>query len=96
MSRTPSELIELLVREVVNGGRVETVTEGERVVARFTCSATHLGPWRGHEPTGRRFVAIDEVYFFTVDGGRIAAGWGIEDTLGRFRQLGLPPGQAPA
>ena len=70
---------------------VETVTEGDRVVARFTCSATHLGPWRGHEPTGRRFENVDEVYFFRVADGRIAAGWGIEDNLGRFRQLGLPP-----
>ena len=70
---------------------VDLVAEGDRVVARFTCSATHTGEWRGHAPTGRRFEQIDEVYFFTFEGDRIAGAWGIEDTLERFRQLGLDP-----
>ena len=70
---------------------VELVTEGDTVVGRFACSATHLGEWRGHAPTGRRFENVDEVYFFKFDGDRIAGAWGIEDTLDRFRQLGLDP-----
>lgn len=70
---------------------VELVAEGDRVVGRFACSATHSGDWRGHPPTGRRFEGVDEVYFFTFAGDRIAAAWGIEDTLERFRQLGLDP-----
>lgn len=45
----------------------------------------------GHAPAGRRFERIDEVYFFTFDGDRIADAWGVEDTLERFRQLGLDP-----
>ena len=70
---------------------LELVAEGDRVVARFACSATHSGDWRGHRPTGRRFERVDEVYFFTFAGERISAAWGIEDTLDRFRQLGLDP-----
>jgi predicted ester cyclase len=70
---------------------VQLVAEGDTVVGRFACSATHLGEWRGHPPTGRRFENVDEVYFFTFSGDRIAAAWGVEDTLGRFRQLGLDP-----
>ena len=70
---------------------VDLVAEDDRVVARFACSATHTGEWRGHAPTGRRFEQIDEVYFFTFEGDRIAGAWGIEDTLERFRQLGLDP-----
>jgi predicted ester cyclase len=70
---------------------LELIAEGDRVVGRFACSATHLGDWRGHPPTGRRFERIDEVYFFTFAGDRIAEVWGIEDTLDRFRQLGLDP-----
>lgn len=70
---------------------VELVAEGERVVGRFRCSATHRGRWRGHEPTGRRFESVDEVGFYTVRDGRIAESWAIEDTLDRLRQLGLPP-----
>ena len=74
---------------------LELVAEGDTVVARFACSATHLGDWRGHPPTGRRFERVDEVYFFRFEGDRIAAAWGIEDTLDRFQQLGLPS-QPPA
>lgn len=70
---------------------LELVAEGERVMGRFHCSATHSGEWRGHAPTGRRFENVDEVYFFRVEDGRIAEGWGLEDTLDRFRQLGLDP-----
>ncbi len=68
---------------------VELVAEGERVVGRFRCTGTQLGPWRGREPTGRRMHDIDEVYFFTVRAGRITEAWGLEDTAKRVRQLGL-------
>ena len=70
---------------------VQLVAEGDTVVGRFECSATHLGEWRGNAPTGRRFEKVDEVYFFTFSGDRIASAWGIEDTLDRFQQLGLEP-----
>ncbi len=68
---------------------VQLVGEGDTVVGRFRCSGTHTGAWADQQPTGRRFEAIDEVYFFTISNGRIAAAWGIEDTLARRRQLGL-------
>ena len=71
--------------------RMETVTlvaDGDTVVARFVCTGTHIGRWRGHEPSGRRF-RVDEVYFFEFDAARIAGAWGIEDTHRRLRQLGL-------
>jgi predicted ester cyclase len=68
---------------------VELIGEGETVVGRFTCSATHSGEWRGHPSTGRRFEDVDEVYFFRFEGERISDFWGIEDTPSRLRQLGL-------
>ena len=70
---------------------VDLVAEGDTVVGRFACSATHRGEWRGQAPTGRRFEDVDEVYFFTFQGDRISALWGIEDTLDRFHQLRLEP-----
>lgn len=73
---------------------VALVAEGDTVVGRFVCSATHRGEWRDHPPTGRRFEDVDEVYFFTFQGDRISAVWGLEDTLDRFRQLRLEPGGA--
>jgi predicted ester cyclase len=68
---------------------VQLVAEGDTVAARFRCSGTHLGEWRGHPPTGRSFARIGEVYFFEVRDGRLARAWGLEDTLSRLRQLGL-------
>ena len=68
---------------------VDLIAEGPKVVARFACSGTHSGDWRGHSATGRRFERIDEVYVFELRRGRIAAAWGLEDTLTRLRQLGL-------
>jgi predicted ester cyclase len=71
---------------------VELVAEGDTVVGRFSCSGTHTGTWLTHAPTGRRFTNVDEVYFFRVTDGRISRAWGLEDTLGRLRQLGLASG----
>ena len=71
---------------------LELVGGGDTAVGRFACSGTHEGEWRGHPPTGRRFENVAEVYFFRFDGEQIAELWGIEDTLERFRQLGLEPG----
>jgi hypothetical protein len=31
---------------------VELIAEGDKVVGRFTCSATHLGAWLGQAPRG--------------------------------------------
>ena len=67
---------------------VNLVAEGDIVAARFVCSGSHLGVWRGHAPTGRRF-RVDEVYFFEFADGRIARAGGIEDTHRRLKQLGL-------
>jgi predicted ester cyclase len=68
---------------------VELVAEGDTVVGRFACSGTHTGTWLGHPATGRRFTNVAEVYFFRVVEGRITRAWGLEDTAGRLRQLGL-------
>jgi predicted ester cyclase len=68
---------------------VELIAEGDQVAGRFTCSATHLGEWLGHPPTGRRFERVDEVSIFRMRDGRITQVWSLEDTLGRLRQLGL-------
>jgi predicted ester cyclase len=68
---------------------IDLIAEDDRVAARFTCSATHLGDWMGHPATGRRFEGVDEVYFFRFSDGRISHAWGLEDTLDRLEQLGL-------
>lgn len=68
---------------------LDLIAEGDRVVGRFTCSATHTGEWLGYAPSGRRFEAVDEVSIFRFSEGEIVAAWGIEDNLARLEQLGL-------
>ncbi len=68
---------------------ISLVAEGQEVAGRFTCSATHLGPWHGRPPTGRRFMDVAEVYFFRFRDGLIADSWGLEDNASRLLQLGL-------
>jgi predicted ester cyclase len=68
---------------------VELIAEGEKVVGRFRCSATNLGPWRGNPPTGRRFERVDEIYIHRVCNGLITEAWGLEVNRSRERQLGL-------
>jgi predicted ester cyclase len=68
---------------------MELIAEDDKVVGRFTCSATHLGEWLGQAPTGRRFERVDEVSFFRFRDGKIAHAWSPEDTPGRLHQLGL-------
>jgi len=72
---------------------VELIAEGEKVVGRFRCSGTNLGPWRGRPPTGRRFERVDEVYIYRIRDGRIIEAWGIEDNRSRERQLGISGGR---
>jgi predicted ester cyclase len=68
---------------------VDPIAEDDKVVARFKCSGTHRGEWRGHPPTGRAFTDIDEIYIFTVKDGKLADAFALEDTLARLEQLGL-------
>ncbi|MGH8826902.1 MAG: ester cyclase [Jiangellaceae bacterium] len=67
----------------------QLIAENDTVVGRFTCSGTHVGPWLGRPPTGRRFTNIAEVYIFGITDGRVTRAWGLEDTHTRLRQLGL-------
>ncbi len=72
---------------------VDVIAEDDKVVGYFKCSGTHEGEWRGHPPTGRRFEAVDEVYIFRVEDGKLASAVAVvEDNLTRLRQLGLVPG----
>ena len=70
---------------------VELIAEGDKVVAHFRCSGTHLGEWLGVAPTSRRFEKVDEVYIFTIREGRLVSALGVEDNLSRLSQLGIFP-----
>jgi SnoaL-like polyketide cyclase len=68
---------------------IDLIAEDDKVVGRFSCSATHLGEWLGRAPTGRRFERVDEIAIFRLRDGQIVHAWSLEDTLSRLQQLGL-------
>ena len=69
---------------------VELIAEGNTVAGRFRCSGTHLGEFLGNPPTGKR-MEVEEVFFLRAEDERFVDFWGLEDSMGRMRQLGLIP-----
>ena len=69
---------------------VQLVAEGDAVAGRFRCSGTHRGEFLGEAPTGKR-MDVEEVFFLRVEDGKFVDFWGLEDSMGRMRQLGLLP-----
>lgn len=69
----------------------DLVVEGDKVVMRYTERGTLSGrPFLGIEPAGQRYAKPGTTVYRVVD-GRLAESWGVEDTLGWFRQLGEVP-----
>jgi predicted ester cyclase len=62
----------------------ELIAPGDKVVARFTNSATNIGPFLDNPPTGKhaKWLGIS-----TIHDGPITEGWFAEDTLGILIQL---------
>ncbi|MDP9439212.1 MAG: ester cyclase [Actinomycetota bacterium] len=68
----------------------DQVAEGDRVVTRWTSSATHQGELMGIAPTGNR-TGVSGVTVGRISGGKLAEDWNNWDTLGLMRQIGAAP-----
>ncbi len=68
----------------------DQIAEGDKVVTRWTASATHSGPLMGIAPTGKR-VTVSGIGIHRIARGQIVEQWGIDDTLGLMQQLGVVP-----
>lgn len=66
------------------------IAEGDKVVARFTLSATHSGNFQGVPPTGKR-VTFPATDIYRFENGRIAEGWAVMDFLSFLQQVGGAP-----
>ncbi len=64
----------------------ELIEAGDRVVVRGRASGTPVGELFGVPPSGRRFE-IMSVDLHTVEGGKIARTYHVEDWAGALRQL---------
>ena len=72
----------------------DLVAEGDRVAARWTARATHLGEYVGVPPIGKE-VEFTGISMYRIEGGRIAESWTVQDELGLMRQIGAVPEAGP-
>lgn len=71
------------------------ISEGDTVMVRWYCSATHKGELNGIAATGKR-IDITGISVARLSNGKIAEGWVQWDALGMMQQLGVVPAQAKA
>jgi steroid delta-isomerase-like uncharacterized protein len=68
--------------------RVEDlVVEGDAIAWRWALEGTHVGPFAGIAPTGRR-VTLRGVNFQRLAGGRVSEHWTMVDVFGARQALG--------
>lgn len=66
----------------------DTISDGDKVVVRWTSTGTHTGDLQGIAPTGRSTSSTGITIARFVN-GQIAEEWANWDTLGLMRQLGV-------
>lgn len=66
----------------------ELLVEGELAAARVTFTGTHLGPFAGAPPTGRK-VSMPIMMFCRFADGKMVELWENDDQLGLRRQLSI-------
>jgi predicted ester cyclase len=71
----------------------DLVAEGDKVVARWTSTGTHDGPFQGIPPTGKT-ISTSGITIFRLESGKIVEEWSESDMMGMLQQLGAFP--APA
>jgi steroid delta-isomerase-like uncharacterized protein len=68
----------------------ETLAHGDKVVARWSATMTHTGPFLGIAATGKKAEVTGTSIQRIVD-GKIAEGWDNWDQLGLLVQIGAVP-----
>jgi len=66
------------------------ITEGDKVVERFSFKGTNTGSFMGVPATGKK-VTSSGMSVFRIANGKIVEHWGENDALGTMQQLGLVP-----
>jgi predicted ester cyclase len=64
----------------------DMVIDGDKVAVRYHSSGTHLGPFEGRQPTGRK-ISVDELSIFRIADGRVAEQWCLVDDLSFGKQF---------
>ena len=71
----------------------DLIAEGDKVVSRYTCRATHQGELMGVPATGK-VVTATAILISRFAGGKCVEDWEEADMLGLFQQLGAIPQMA--
>ncbi|MBN8231538.1 ester cyclase [Corallococcus macrosporus] len=72
---------------------LDELCEGDLVGVRLLWTGTHLGPFYGVAPSGRRVTCVS-LGLDRIQDGRISEGWGELDMLGLMQRIGGVPGPA--
>lgn len=64
----------------------DVIVAGDKVVERFAAGGTHLGPFFGMAPTGRK-AKTTGINIFRIANGKIVEHWGNSDDMGLMNQL---------
>jgi steroid delta-isomerase-like uncharacterized protein len=68
----------------------ETITEGDKVAARFRMEGTHRGDFFGTPPTGKT-ISVRALNFYSLADGQIVREQRQPDLLGILQQIGAAP-----
>ncbi|MFL5806962.1 MAG: ester cyclase [Roseiflexaceae bacterium] len=69
----------------------DMLADGDKVVSRYTATATDTKGYMGMPPTGKQ-IRTSAIQIFRFAGGKIVESWAARDDLGTLQQLGhLPP-----
>ena len=69
----------------------DSVTESDKVAARFIMQGTHQGAFFGIPPTGKS-IKVQAINFYRFANGQIVEEYGQPDMLGLLQQIGAVPG----
>lgn len=68
----------------------DLIAESDKVVTRYTMTATHQNEFMGAPPTGKQ-ISVSGVAVYRLANGQFAEIWNFLDTLGMMQQLGVIP-----
>ncbi len=74
----------------------DVITEGDKVVARWTYRGTHQGETEELGPPTGRQVEVEGITIHRFEGDKVAEYWERFDNLSFFQQLGLVPEEEQA
>lgn len=72
----------------------DVISDGDRVIVRWTMTGTQRGPYMGIAATGKQ-VTLTAIAIYRMVDGRAVEQWSVVDRLGLLQQLGVTAVPAP-